>query len=100
MPHPLPLLTPLALLAQAQGPKVVLDPKTNILLGSVLSLLIIAYFVGRALRRQPESTANPAVVRTLNLRIWAWWLMFVILIAGLFLERYIPATVILFGIIS
>src|SRR5438876_819562 len=100
MPHHVPSLTSLMLAAQVPIPNVRLDPKTNILLGSVLSLLIVAYFVGRALRRQPESTANPAVVRTLNLRIWTWWLMFVILIAGLFLERYIRATVILFGLIS
>ena len=58
------------------APNVALDPRTNILLGSVLSLLILAFFIGRALRRQPESTVNPAVIRTLNLRIVAWWMMF------------------------
>jgi phosphatidate cytidylyltransferase len=82
------------------GPNIRLDPPTNILLGVVLGVLATAYFVGRALRRQPESTANPAVVRTFNLRIRAWWMMFVILILGLLLERYVRATVILFGLIS
>ena len=48
-----------------------------------------------SLRRQPESTANPAVVRTFNLRVRAWWMMCAILIAG-FLAGYV-ATVILFA---
>jgi phosphatidate cytidylyltransferase len=81
------------------GPNIrLLDSRTNILLGVVLGVLATAYFVGRALRRQPESTANPAVVRTFNLRVRAWWMMFVILIAGLMLG-YV-ATVVLFGLIS
>jgi len=88
---------PLTLLAQLE-PKFKLDPLTNILLGSVLGVLAVAYFVGRALRRQPESTANPAVVRTFNLRVRAWWLMFVFLVAGLILG-YVP-TVVLFGLLS
>jgi phosphatidate cytidylyltransferase len=86
-----------SLLGQA-GPNIRLDPRTNILLGVVLGVLATAYFVGRALRRQPESTANPAVIRTFNLRVRAWWMMFVILIAGLILG-YV-ATVVLFGVIS
>jgi phosphatidate cytidylyltransferase len=97
MPHP--LLVPLAgMLAQIQLPNVRLDPRTNILLGSVLGVLAMSYFVGRALRRQPESTANPAVIRTFNLRVRAWWMMYVVLIAGLILG-YV-ATVVLFGLIS
>src|SRR5437868_9991499 len=93
----LPLLN--LLLAQL-APNIRLDLRTNILLGSVLGILATSYFVGRELRRQPESTANPAVVRTFNLRVRAWWMMFVILIAGLLLERYVRATVVLFGLIS
>lgn len=88
-------LLPLAQLAPASTR---LDARTNILLGSVLVLLAVAYFVGRALRRQPESTANPAVVRTFNLRVRAWWMMFAILIAGLLMGY--TATVVLFGLIS
>jgi phosphatidate cytidylyltransferase len=82
----------------AQGGGIRLDVRTNILLGSVLGVLIAAYFVGRALRRQAESTANPAVVRTFNLRVRAWWMMAAILVAG-FLLGY-TATVMLFGFIS
>jgi len=75
-----------------------LDFRSNILLGSVLGVLIAAYFVGRALRRQPESTINPAVIRTFNLRVRAWWMMAAILIAGFLLDY--TATVILFGLVS
>jgi phosphatidate cytidylyltransferase len=79
-------------------PKVRLDVRTNVLLGTVLGLLFVAYIVGRALRRQPESTASPAVVRTFNLRVRAWWMMCAILIAG-FLLGYVT-TVVLFGLVS
>ena len=96
MPHALAEF-PLGLLAQLR-PNLALDARTNILLGSVLGALAIAFVVGRALRRQPESTLSPAVIRTFNLRIWAWWLMFVFLVAGLILG-YVP-TVLLFGLIS
>jgi phosphatidate cytidylyltransferase len=95
---PFELLPLLAQLAAPIGPNIRLDPRTNILLGVVLGILAAAYFVGRALRRQPESTANPAVIRTFNLRIRVWWMMLVVLIAGLLLG-YV-ATVVLFGLIS
>src|ERR1051326_5471007 len=85
-------------LVQLPLPNVRLDRRTNILLGSVLVLLIFAFILGRALRRQPESNVNPAVLRTLNLRILAWWMMFMILIAGLMLGQV--ATTILFGLVS
>src|SRR6478752_2817206 len=88
----------LSLLMAQLAPNIRFDLRTNILLGSVLGILATSYVVGRALRRQPESTANPAVVRTFNLRVRAWWMMFVILIAGLMLG-YV-ATVVLFGLIS
>ncbi len=84
------------LLAQV-GPRY-LDARTNILLGTVLGLLIAAYFVGRFLRRAPESTASPAVVHTFNLRVRAWWMMTAILVGG-FLLGYVT-TVILFGLVS
>jgi phosphatidate cytidylyltransferase len=87
----------LALLAQF-GRNIRLDARTNILLFSVMAILLVAYLVGRALRRQPESTANPAVVRTFNLRVRAWAMMCAILIAG-FLLDYI-ATVVLFALVS
>jgi phosphatidate cytidylyltransferase len=91
-----------AMLLGQFGPNIRLDLPTNILLGSVLGVLLIAYFVGWALRRQPESTANPAVVRTFNNRVRAWLLMHTILIAALIPQGrwgYV-ATVVLFGLIS
>lgn len=85
------LLTP-------SNPRILLDARTNILLGTVLGLLITAWIIGRVLKRQPESTANPAVVRTFNLRVRAWLLMFAMLIAG-FLLGY-SVTLVLFGLVS
>ncbi len=85
-------------LVRSPLPNVRLDPRTNILLGSVLGLLLVVFFVGRALRRQPESTVNPAVIRTLNLRIVAWWMMFLIIIAGLLMGPV--ATTVFFGLVS
>ena len=52
MPHA-PLLLPLGpLLGQLQLPNVRLDPRTNILLGTVVGILAAAYVIGRALRRR------------------------------------------------
>lgn len=79
-------------------PSISLDVRTNILLGTVLALLLVAYFIGRVLKRQPESTANPAVVRTFNLRIRAWVMMCAMLIAGFFMGYSV--TLILFGLVS
>jgi phosphatidate cytidylyltransferase len=80
------------------NPQMLRDVRTNILLGVVLGLLILAFFVGRVLKRQPESTANPAVVRTFNLRVRAWLLMCAMLIAGFILGYSV--TLILFGLVS
>jgi phosphatidate cytidylyltransferase len=86
-----------ALLLGQMGPRY-LDQRTNILLGTVLIVLIVAFIVGRLLRRQPESTASPAVVHTFNNRVGTWWLMYAVLIAG-FLVGY-GMTVTLFGLVS
>ena len=68
------------------------------LLGVVLALLFIANVVGQFLKRQPASNINPAMLRTFNLRVRAWWTMCAILIAGLLLGY--AATVVLFGVVS
>jgi phosphatidate cytidylyltransferase len=77
---------------------------TNWLFGVVLGLLVIAFVVGRVLRRQPETFINPAVVRTFNQRVVAWWTMCAILIAGFILGRVEifgrGVTVLLFGLVS
>lgn len=75
-----------------------LDRSTVWLLGVVLGTLIVAFVIGRVLRKQPENFINPAVVRTFNQRVKAWWLMCAILIAGFLLGP--TATVFLFGLIS
>ena len=76
-----------------------LNTPTLILLGVVLAALAIAYGVGQILKRQPDSSVNPAIVQTFNSRIRAWWMMCAILVAT-FLIPGTWATVLLFGIIS
>lgn len=93
----LALLSPLAQWS-AWNPQMLRDVRTNILLGTVMGLLFIAFVVGRVLKRQPESTANPAVVRTFNLRVRAWLLMCAMLIAG-FISGY-SVTLVMFGLVS
>lgn len=95
-----PLLAqlPMAQWWTAWNPQMLRDVRTNILLGTVLGLLILAFFIGRVLKRQPESTANPAVVRTFNLRVRAWLLMCAMLILG-FVAGY-SVTLVMFGLVS
>jgi phosphatidate cytidylyltransferase len=75
-----------------------LDWRTNWLLGGVLGLLIAAFVLGRVLRRQPERSVDPAVVRVFNQRVRSWWLMTALLIFGFLFQR--PGTVVLFGLVS
>ena len=98
MPHVSLLPFFLSPLFAQRGPNVRLDARTYILLATVVTVLLVLNVIGWLLRRQPESTASPAVVRTFNNRVRAWLLMYSILIAGLILG-YV-ATVVLFGLIS
>jgi phosphatidate cytidylyltransferase len=75
-----------------------LDNPTIILLAVVLALLTIAYVVGVMIRRHPDSTLNPAIVDAFNVRVRAWWLMFLILTASFLLGKTV--TVILFFLVS
>ncbi len=75
-----------------------LNPATLILLGVVLGLLMIANLAVVLLKRQPEGNINAAMLRRFDLRLRAWWMMCVILIAG-FLLRYV-GTVVLFWAVS
>jgi phosphatidate cytidylyltransferase len=81
-----------------RAPQVLLDVRTNIVAGTVLGVLLIAWFVGWFLKRQPDSSVNPAVLRTFNLRVRAWLMMCAILISG-FVLGY-SATLVLFGLVS
>jgi phosphatidate cytidylyltransferase len=75
-----------------------INPPTWWLLGVVFVLLIIAYAVGEALKRQPQNNINPAVLRTFILRVRAWWMMYAILFAAFSLG--FETTIILFGCVS
>jgi len=75
-----------------------LNTPTIVLLGVVIGLLAIAYGVGQFLRRQPDTSVNPAVVKMFNQRVRSWWMMCVILVAAFIFGR--AATVILFGFVS
>lgn len=81
-----------------QQPRYGLDTRSMWLLGSVVGLLVAAYIVGWFLQKQPETTVNPAVIKMFNLRVRAWWMMSVILVAGFMLGQ--TATVVLFGLVS
>jgi len=98
--QPAPEGTAAAVTAAGDNAEVVrwLDVRTLVLLGVVLGLLITAFVIGRVLRRQPENFINPALVRTFNKRVLAYWMMCAILIASVFLGR--ATTVLLFGLVS
>ena len=74
------------------------DSRTVWLLSVVLAVLLIAFAVGRFMRRQPESLVSPAVLHTFNRRVRAWWMMCAILIFAILLGYKI--TVVLFGLVS
>jgi len=75
-----------------------LNTPTYWLVFVVLVVLITASVIGETLKRHPENTINPALLRTFNLRVRAWWMMCVILAAGFILGR--AFTVVLFGLVS
>jgi phosphatidate cytidylyltransferase len=64
----------------------------------VLLVLAIASSIAHYLTKQPSTFVNPALVRRFVHRLWAWWLMFLILIAGLLFYR--TGTIVLFGMVS
>jgi phosphatidate cytidylyltransferase len=72
---------------------------TLILLGVAVVALGIAYGVGQILKRRKDASVNPAIVRTFNSRVRAWWMIYTILVAT-FLIPGTWATVLLFGLIS
>ena len=75
-----------------------LDRPTVILIAIVLGLLTVAYIIGVLIRRQPDSSINPAAVDAFNVRVRAWWLMFLILTAAFLLGETV--TVVLFFLVS
>ncbi|MEI8213740.1 MAG: phosphatidate cytidylyltransferase [Planctomycetota bacterium] len=75
-----------------------LDYPTIILASVVLGVLAAASLIARYLNQQSHSSINPALVQRFVHRLWAWWLMFAILISGMFLHRI--GTIVLFGLVS
>jgi phosphatidate cytidylyltransferase len=75
-----------------------LNEPTYWLVGVVIVVLIVASVIGQTLNRQPENTISPALLRTFNQRVRAWWMMFAILAAGLLLGP--TSTIVLFGFVS
>ncbi len=74
-----------------------LSLQTKWLLGVVLGILAVLYVVGRVMRKQPEGTVNPALIRRFNERIHMWWLMLAILASGMILG-HIACMVLFFGV--
>lgn len=75
-----------------------LNRPTYWLLAVVLVILIVAYVIGQALKRQPEGNVDHALLQRFNQRVRAWWMIVAILCAG-FLLGY-AWTVVLFGLVS
>ncbi len=75
-----------------------IDWPTGLLLLSILLLHVVAFIIGRILKRQPENSVDPAVVRVFTRRVTAWLMMYSILALGILLGRIV--TVVLFGLVS
>jgi len=84
--------------ATTASSKAGLDLATIVLASVVLGVLAGASLVARHLTRQSNPSINPALVQRFVQRLWAWWLMFAILISGMFLHRV--GTIVLFGLVS
>lgn len=84
--------------AATASSKAGLDLPTIVLASVVLGVLAGASLVARHLTRQSNPSINPALVQRFVQRLWAWWLMFAILISGMFLHRF--GTIVLFGLVS
>ena len=75
-----------------------LNFSTIILSAVVFGLLVLIWVAGQLLKRQPETIIRPAVVRTFNSRVRAWWLLCLSVALAFFLGR--EATIILFFLLS
>lgn len=75
-----------------------LNLRTIVLLIVVLVFLAVAYIIGHVLRRRPNPSIHPALIRTFNARIQAWGLMCLIVALAFLFGRM--ATIVLFGLIS
>ena len=85
--------------AQGAPAAAMLQRPTMILLLIVLVLLSIAYGIGQYLEKLPESSINPAVVKSFNHRIRGWWMLYA-LMGALLLLGYKFLVVAFFFVIS
>lgn len=74
------------------------DTQTMILMAVVLGLLTLANIIGYAIKRQPDTRVNPAIIDSFIIRLRAWWLMFLILAAAFLLGETVVVT--LFFLVS
>ncbi len=74
------------------------DPRTLTLIGTVLSLLGISWFIVWILKRRPEGGVDPAILETFRLRVRAWSILFATLAATFLLYTWV--TVAIFGLLS
>lgn len=84
--------------ASAPVSRIGLDLPTIVLAFTLLCVLAGASLIARHLTKQSNPYINPALVQRFVQRLWAWWLMFAILISGMFLHRI--GTIVLFGLVS
>ena len=75
-----------------------LTSRTYVLMAVIFGILAVATVVGKILERRERLAIEPAMLRRLNHRLRAWWMMFAILVFGFLLHRL--GVVILFGLIS
>ena len=73
-----------------------LVPQAGYIFTAVFTVLLLASFVGQGLKR--KKGADNAVIANLNARIYAWWLMTLVLLAAFWFGK--TGTVVLFFLIS
>ncbi len=91
----------LPLSAQAGSRSLFQDTRTLALLGAVFVVLLLAMGIGWLLRRQSDTTINPALVQLFSRRVNAWLLMYTILVLGFITQALLgfnAITILFFGI--
>lgn len=75
-----------------------LDPTLAWLLGGIVGMLVVASIVGRILARRASTDDARKIIRNLNARTSAWWVMVAVLAVALLGGQL--CSVILFGLLS
>ncbi|REJ70449.1 MAG: phosphatidate cytidylyltransferase [Planctomycetota bacterium] len=69
------------------------DPISWIFVGGVLAVLTATTLLGQVMNRRAESGLSPAVMATFSRRVWAWWLLMMVLAAALFVPPWVTVTI-------